>query len=136
MPPKRKQRGEIQDRLVLVMLNEACRLLEENVVGDPSQIDLALIFGIGSPILGGILRYADAQGIKLVEQKLDYLSRVAGENYRPSPLLVYMASPDRPSMREIQAAKNSSERLFSAARVLNLPKRERNPCERSPEMGE
>jgi 3-hydroxyacyl-CoA dehydrogenase/enoyl-CoA hydratase/3-hydroxybutyryl-CoA epimerase len=87
--PNKITPGTIQDRLVLIMLNEATRCLEEGVINDPSQLDLALIMGIGfPPFLGGILRYADSVGLKIVHQKLAFLSTVAGENFVPSRYLL------------------------------------------------
>ncbi len=88
-PPNKKFIGEIQDRLFLIMLNEATRCLEENVITEPSQLDLALIFGIGfPPYRGGILCYADSIGLKIVHQKLAFLSTVAGENYAPTNIIL------------------------------------------------
>jgi len=81
--------GVIQDRLILIMINEAARCLEEGVIKDPAQLDLALVMGIGfPPFRGGILRYADQIGIKIVHQKLAFLSKVAGENYVPCSLIL------------------------------------------------
>jgi 3-hydroxyacyl-CoA dehydrogenase/enoyl-CoA hydratase/3-hydroxybutyryl-CoA epimerase len=86
------ERGVIQERLVLVLINEAARLLEENVATQPWQVDLSMIMGTGlPPDRGGVLRYADSLGIATVVQKLQWLSKVAGENYTPSALLVSMA---------------------------------------------
>jgi 3-hydroxyacyl-CoA dehydrogenase / enoyl-CoA hydratase / 3-hydroxybutyryl-CoA epimerase len=81
--------GVIQDRLILIMVNEAARCLEEGVIKEPSQLDLALVMGIGfPPFRGGILRYADQIGVKIVHQKLAFLSKVAGENYVPANLIL------------------------------------------------
>jgi 3-hydroxyacyl-CoA dehydrogenase/enoyl-CoA hydratase/3-hydroxybutyryl-CoA epimerase len=86
--PKKIQKSQIQDRLVLLMLNEAARILEEGIVEDPSQLDLAMIFGTGfAPFEGGILRYADSQGIRLVCDKLELLVQVEGKRYEPCELL-------------------------------------------------
>jgi 3-hydroxyacyl-CoA dehydrogenase/enoyl-CoA hydratase/3-hydroxybutyryl-CoA epimerase len=85
--------GAIQDRLILIMVNEAARCLEEGVIKEPSQLDLALVMGIGfPPFRGGILRYADQTGIKIIHQKLAFLSKVAGENYVPCSLILQKAS--------------------------------------------
>src|SRR5262249_28789218 len=66
-----KTRGEIQDRLVLAMVSEAARVVEEGVCSDPSQIDLAMIYGTGFPAFrGGVLRYADSLGSRVVVEKL------------------------------------------------------------------
>lgn len=87
-PVKKIQRSQIQDRLVLLMLNEAVRLLEEGVVTDPAQLDLALIFGTGfPPFEGGILRYADSQGVRTIFDKMALLAKVEGERYIPADLL-------------------------------------------------
>jgi 3-hydroxyacyl-CoA dehydrogenase len=90
--PIRKQKGEIQDRLVLAMVNEAARVLESGIVSDPRTLDLAMIFGTGfPPFQGGPLRYADSVGIKVIHQKLEMLATVAGENYAPCQLIKDMA---------------------------------------------
>lgn len=90
--PTAKTRGEIQDRLVLAMVNEAARVLESGIVSDPALLDLAMIFGTGfPPFLGGPLRYADAVGVKVIHQKLEMLATVAGENFRPAAILTAKA---------------------------------------------
>ena len=89
----RKQKGEIQDRLALAMVNEAARVLESGIVADPRTLDLAMIFGTGfPPFQGGPLRYADSVGIKVIHQKLEMLATVAGENYAPCQLIKDMAA--------------------------------------------
>lgn len=93
----KKTEGEIQDRLFLAMVAEAARCMEENVIDDPAQLDLAMIFGTGfPPHVGGVLKWADSTGTKLVCQKLEWLSKVAGENYAPCELLRDKASTNEP----------------------------------------
>jgi 3-hydroxyacyl-CoA dehydrogenase/enoyl-CoA hydratase/3-hydroxybutyryl-CoA epimerase len=90
---KTKLKGEIQDRLALIMVNEAARCLEEGIITEPSQLDLAMVFGTGfAPFYGGVLRFADQVGTRVVYQKLDYLSRVAGASYKPCALLTKLAA--------------------------------------------
>ena len=90
--PRKKLDGEIQDRLALIMVNEAARCLEEGIITDPSQLDLAMVFGTGfAPFYGGVLGYADRVGSRVIFQKLDYLSRVAGESYKPCALIKKLA---------------------------------------------
>jgi 3-hydroxyacyl-CoA dehydrogenase/enoyl-CoA hydratase/3-hydroxybutyryl-CoA epimerase len=87
-----KQKGEVQDRLVYAMISEAARCLEEGVVTEASQVDFAMVFGTGfAPFTGGPLRYADSQGIRIVQQKLQHLQAAAGENYRPAGSLAEKA---------------------------------------------
>ncbi len=57
-------REELQQRMVLLMVNEAARCLEE---GDrrtiPADVDFAMVMGTGfAPFRGGPLRYADSIG--------------------------------------------------------------------------
>ncbi len=93
VPVAKKLPGVIQDRLVLLMVNEAARCLEEGVVATPAQLDLAMIFGTGfAPFHGGPLRYADTEGTDIICQKLEYLSRVRGEAYAPCELLKKLAA--------------------------------------------
>jgi len=87
--PKVMTMGAIQDRLFLPMVNEAALCLQEGIISDPSQLDLAMIFGTGfAPFLGGVLGYADQVGMRTILQKLQYLSQVAGDNYKPAQLIV------------------------------------------------
>ena len=87
--PKIMTVGAIQDRLFLPMVNEAALCLQEGIITDPSQLDLAMIFGTGfAPFMGGVLGYADQVGMRTIHQKLQYLSQVAGDNYKPAQLIV------------------------------------------------
>lgn len=55
---------EITDRLVLALVAEAWRALEERVVDSERALDLASVFGMGfPPFRGGIARYARARGL-------------------------------------------------------------------------
>lgn len=86
--PKVMSQSAIQDRLFLPMVNEAALCLQEGIIEDPAQLDLAMIFGTGfAPFTGGVLGYADSVGIRTIHQKLDYLSKVAGDNYKPAQLI-------------------------------------------------
>ncbi len=91
--PRSMTVNAIQDRLFLPMVNEAALCLQEGIISDPSQLDLAMIYGTGfAPFLGGVLGYADSLGIKTVYQRLDHLSKVAGDNYKPAQLIVDKAA--------------------------------------------
>lgn len=66
LPKKEKEMDEttIQMRLILPMINEAAKILDEKIVNDAATVDLGLIFGIGfPPFRGGLLRYADTEGL-------------------------------------------------------------------------
>lgn len=88
-----KQAGEIADRLMLVMVNEAARALSEKLVASPAQLDYGMCWGTGFPMYrGGPCRWADKLGAKTVVDKLTLLAQVAGANYEPCALLKEMAA--------------------------------------------
>ncbi len=83
---------QIVDRNILAMVNEAAYCLEEKVVDGPAAVDAAMIFGAGfPPYTGGLLRYADAEGIPNVVRNLTTLAETAGKRFIPANLLKKMA---------------------------------------------
>ena len=84
-------REQIADRLILPMLLEATRLLEERLVRDVRDVDLGLVFGIGfPPFRGGLLFWADTLGAERIVRMLEPLARL-GARMQPTPLLLEMA---------------------------------------------
>lgn len=82
---------EMQERVFFSMINEAARCLEEKVVKNPSDLDMALILGIGfPPFHGGLLRYADKRGISNIVNSLKKFEASYGERFQPCNLLVEM----------------------------------------------
>ncbi len=76
-----------QERLLLAMVNEAALCIQEKITA-PSDIDLAVLAGIGFPqTRGGVLQYADELGTDVVLQKLLELSKAYGERFFPAPLI-------------------------------------------------
>lgn len=66
--------GEIVDRTVLAMLNEAVRCLEDRVLRSTRDGDVGAVFGIGyPPFRGGPFRTIDAMGAADVVRRLDAL---------------------------------------------------------------
>jgi 3-hydroxyacyl-CoA dehydrogenase/enoyl-CoA hydratase/3-hydroxybutyryl-CoA epimerase/3-hydroxyacyl-CoA dehydrogenase/enoyl-CoA hydratase/3-hydroxybutyryl-CoA epimerase/enoyl-CoA isomerase len=89
--PPRTAPENIACRLVLPMLLEATRLLEEGKVHDPSDIDAAALFGLGFPAAkGGLLRWADQLGAPRVVALLQSLATM-GPRAEPTPLLRTLA---------------------------------------------
>ena len=75
------------NRLILPMVNEAIRCLEEHVC-TAADVDLAVIAGLGFPqSKGGMLHYADELGLHTVLSELERLTKAFGERFWPSPLL-------------------------------------------------
>ncbi|MDH4248278.1 MAG: fatty acid oxidation complex subunit alpha FadB [Deltaproteobacteria bacterium] len=55
---------EIVERMMLPMVVEASRCLEEGIVDTPVEVDMGLVLGLGfPPFRGGLLRYADSMGL-------------------------------------------------------------------------
>ena len=77
----------LEERLVLPMINEASRILEEEAPR-AGAIDLAVVVGGGFPAFrGGLLHYADALGLDHLLNRFQYLSIHLGPRFEPPPLL-------------------------------------------------
>ena len=73
--------GEIIDRLILPMVDEASRCLAEKIVESPNKVDLAMLYGAGFPAFrGGLMRWAGDQG---VNYKLNVLSAKLDSRFKP-----------------------------------------------------
>jgi 3-hydroxyacyl-CoA dehydrogenase/enoyl-CoA hydratase/3-hydroxybutyryl-CoA epimerase len=84
---------DLRDRLVLSMVNEAARTIEEKVVSAPEDVDFGMIMGTGwAPFRGGPLRYADHVGIDAVVRRLNTLRERAGQYFEPCALLTDMVN--------------------------------------------
>jgi 3-hydroxyacyl-CoA dehydrogenase/enoyl-CoA hydratase/3-hydroxybutyryl-CoA epimerase/3-hydroxyacyl-CoA dehydrogenase/enoyl-CoA hydratase/3-hydroxybutyryl-CoA epimerase/enoyl-CoA isomerase len=82
---------EITDRLFLPMLLEATRVLEDGLVRDARDVDLALIFGIGfPPFRGGLFFWADQLGAQKILDKLKPYASL-GKRFEPTKLLTKVA---------------------------------------------
>ncbi len=87
-----KPDGEIVDRLVLAMVNEAALCLEERVVDSAEAVDLGMVLGAGFPAFtGGLLRYADSRGAAEVADRLEALAAEAGSFFEPSGMIRKLA---------------------------------------------
>ncbi len=83
---RRNEPGDVQDRLVLSLLNEAASCLAESVVADADLVDAGVIFGTGfAPFRGGPLHYAQSRGVGSIVAALERLQREHGERFKPSP---------------------------------------------------
>ena len=90
--PNPPSREELEKRMVLLMVNEAARCLEEGIVGTPGDVDFAMVMGTGfAPFRGGPLRYSDSEGTAKIVGELSRLAEVAGPHYAPCARLRDMA---------------------------------------------
>lgn len=54
---------DIIARMMIPMINEVVRCLEEGIIASPAEADMALVYGIGfPPFHGGVFRYLDTLG--------------------------------------------------------------------------
>lgn len=75
---------DIIDRMMLPMIIESARCLEDGIVGSPAELDIALVYGLGfPPFRGGALRYADAVGLQALCAKADAFQAL-GRLYEPT----------------------------------------------------
>jgi 3-hydroxyacyl-CoA dehydrogenase/enoyl-CoA hydratase/3-hydroxybutyryl-CoA epimerase len=89
-------RRTIRRRLVLVMINEAARILDDGIVSAAQDVDLAMIMGTGfPPFRGGLLRFADTLHPRAVVDGLKEFGTTHGARFEPAPLLTRLASEDR-----------------------------------------
>ncbi len=89
--PETVNSNDLRDRLVLSMVNEAARTIEEKVVTAPEDVDFGMIMGTGwAPFRGGPLRYADHLGIATVVSRLNILREQVDPYFEPCALLTEM----------------------------------------------
>lgn len=94
-PPQKLTPETITHRLILPMVLEATRLLEEKRVRRAQDIDLAVLFGLGFPqSRGGLLYWADCVGADRIVEMLRPLERV-GSRLKPTRVLLRTASVGR-----------------------------------------
>lgn len=80
------------ERCVYMMLNEAARCLDEEIIRNARDGDIGAIFGIGfPPFLGGPFQYIDKIGATNLVSKLNQWQAEFGERFAPCEALVKMA---------------------------------------------
>jgi 3-hydroxyacyl-CoA dehydrogenase len=85
--------GEILERVLLPMVNEGARILEEGIAYRPVDIDVIFVNGFGWPAFrGGPMFFADRLGLKAVRDKLAHYAEATGDaNLKPAPLIERLA---------------------------------------------
>ncbi len=82
---------EIVERLMLPMLFESSRCLEEKIVSHPAEVELGLVYGLGfPPFRGGVLRYAESIGISEIVKLAKKYSKL-GKLYEPTHQILQLA---------------------------------------------
>ena len=82
---------EIVERMMLPMAIEASRCLEDGIVGTPTELDMALIMGLGfPPFRGGLMRYVDRIGVGEIVKSAERYARL-GALYAPTRQMTDLA---------------------------------------------
>jgi len=94
-PSKEFDNQEIVERMMLPLIFEVARCLEEGIVDTAAECDMALLYGLGfPPFRGGALKYADEIGIgNLVALAEKYAHLGAG--YEVPALIKTMAADNK-----------------------------------------
>jgi len=93
--PKDMADEEIVERLMLPMIIETARCLEEGIVESVPEADMGLIMGVGfPPFRGGALKYADTLGLKAVVEKSKKYEAL-GKLYQPTERMKEMAAKNQ-----------------------------------------
>lgn len=89
-------KAEIQDRLALLMVNEAVHCLDGGVIASPSDGDLGAVLGLGfPPFRGGPFHHVDAVGAATIVDRLHELEGRHGARFAPASGLVEAADGGR-----------------------------------------
>lgn len=85
-------RGEIVERLLLALVNEAVYCRDEGIIGSADDGDAGAVFGFGfPPFLGGPFHYLTEEGAAAVVGRLRELQARHGERFRPASGLLKQA---------------------------------------------
>ena len=83
---------DIQQRGLLLLVNEAIRCLDEKIISGPSDGDLGAVLGIGFlPFTGGPFSYVDQMGSAAVVQEMKRLASLYGPRFTPCDRLLTMS---------------------------------------------
>ena len=83
-------------RMMIPMVLETIRCLEENVIASPAEADMALVYGLGfPPFRGGVFRYLEAFGLEAFIQLADSFVHHLGPLYQATSTMREMAAQGR-----------------------------------------
>lgn len=82
---------EMIQRMTYPMINEAAMCLAEGIVSSVDDIEIGMIFGTGfPPFRGGLMRYADSEGIEKIVNTLETYSQKFGVRFKPCEYLLQL----------------------------------------------
>ncbi len=93
---EKEQSQALALRMILPMVDEAARCLDEKVIRRAREIDLALVMGLGfPPFRGGLLRFADAIGLPTVIEHLEQIYQKTPVRREVSPFIRKLVDENR-----------------------------------------
>jgi 3-hydroxyacyl-CoA dehydrogenase/enoyl-CoA hydratase/3-hydroxybutyryl-CoA epimerase len=94
-PPADVEPDALLERLLLTMVGEAVRTLEDGVLMSAADGDIGAVFGLGfPPYTGGPFRYVDDETPQAVVLRMARLARAHGPRFEPPALLRRHAEGD------------------------------------------
>jgi 3-hydroxyacyl-CoA dehydrogenase/enoyl-CoA hydratase/3-hydroxybutyryl-CoA epimerase/enoyl-CoA isomerase len=82
-------------RMMIPMITEASRCLEDKIVSTPVEVDMGLLLGLGfPPFRAGALKYADSIGLKKLEEISKKYTSI-GHMYELTPFMKGMAAENK-----------------------------------------
>ncbi|CAL4970031.1 unnamed protein product [Urochloa decumbens] len=79
---------DILEMIFFPVVNEACRVMDENVVIRASDLDIASVLGMGFPkYRGGLIFWADTVGAPYIHSRLSKWAEIYGAFFKPSSYL-------------------------------------------------
>lgn len=80
--------GEIMERIVLVMINEALHCLQDGIIDQPRTGDIGAMLGMGFPAFrGGPFRYLDEEGAHKILERMLFRQKQHGIRFQPARIL-------------------------------------------------
>lgn len=97
----------IQWRLVLPMVNEAVRVLDEQIADDADTIDLATVLGLGlAPFRGGLMHFAETVGWEDIHRRMSEHAATFGPHHAPAKAMRQMERGEPKTMNRQDAKDN------------------------------
>jgi 3-hydroxyacyl-CoA dehydrogenase/enoyl-CoA hydratase/3-hydroxybutyryl-CoA epimerase len=85
---KKMDTNQVQNRMALMMVNEAALCLQDDILLNPTDGDLGAVMGLGfPPFLGGPFRYVDQLGTSEIVKRLEALEGQHGPRFTPADIL-------------------------------------------------
>lgn len=102
---------EVVEMIFFGVVNEACRVLDEDVVVRSADLDIASVLGMGFPAYrGGVVFWGDSVGVERIYSKLKHWSSLYGPFFKPSVPLE-RAAHGKYSLSQITEKRSGFSRL-------------------------